>query len=144
MTPCSLRSVRLELIYVRNVNACDPATIGQCGEFHLGWNGNPVGAVSLIGSAPTHAVIGYGIDPEFRNLGLASEAVAAIMRATSDFGLTMLSANCRSDNAASRRLLETAGFTLSSSVPWQANGGDSGLQYMVYDWVAAPLDREPS
>ena len=144
MTPGSLRSARLELIYVPNVNAYDRASTGQCGEFHLGWNGIPVGAVSLIGSTPAHAVIGYGIDPEFRKRGLASEAVAEVMRAAPDFGLSMLSAQCRSDNAASRRLLEKVGFTLASATPWQVNGGDSGLQYMVYNWLAAPLDRDPS
>ena len=142
MTPGSLRSARLDLIYVSNAKASNPDGTGRSGAFQLGWNGKPVGAISLVGSTPTQANIGFGIEPEFRNLGLASEAVAAVMRATPRFGLSMLTAQCRSDNAASRRLLEKVGFELASSSPWQANGGDSSLQYMVYIWVAAPLDRD--
>ena len=135
MTPCSLRSERLELIYVPNLNSSPPGSDQpalKAGEFRLGLNGRSIGAISLVGRGPSHAVIGYSIEPEFCRRGFASEAVAAVLAAAPRFGLSMLTANCRSTNAASRRVLEKTGFALISSVPFTADGSDSAVQYMVY------------
>ena len=135
MTLHSLTSARLQLIYVQNLAPADPAALGRAGEFHLSLGEQPVGALSLIGSLHGQAVIGYEIRLAFRRRGLASEAVGAVMNAAIGFGLTSLSAQCRSDNAASRGVLENNGFTLLSATPWQVNA-DSSLKFMIYQWIA--------
>ena len=136
VTPHSLRSARLALIYVPNANAIEPVASGCCGRFHLGLGGRDAGALSLVGTSADNAVIGYEIKLEFRRQGLATEAVAALMKAARGFGLTLLSAHCRSDNLASLGVLEKNGFELASSTPWQIDG-DSTRHYLVYQWTAA-------
>ena len=136
MIPHSLKSARLKLTYLPNLAPLDPAAEGSAGAFQLSLDREPVGTISLIGSKHGQAVIGYEIHPGFRRRGLASEAVGAVLNAALGFGLTSLSAQCRSDNAASRGVLENNGFTLLSATPWQVNG-DNSLKFMVYQWIAA-------
>ena len=128
--PHSLTSARLRLAYVPNSAA---GLADRSGQFHLGLQGCDIGTVSLVGKTADEATIGYEIAPQFRRQGLASEAVGAVTKAAASFGLSMLSAHCRSDNAASRGVLEHNGFTLTASTPWQVNG-DAALMYMVYQW----------
>ncbi len=131
----SLRSARLTLAFQPKSDALNSTAAGRCGRFHVTFQGRTIGAVSLIGTTPTQAVIGYEIKPELRRRGLAAEAVAALTNAAPGFGLKRLSAHCRSDNTASRGVLEKNGFALVSSAPWQVNG-DSSYQFMVYEWTA--------
>ena len=130
MTPCSLSSARLALDYMANTACSQPGA--DAGEFRLHRNGRPIGTVSLVGNGASQAVVGFRIDLEFQRQGFASEALGAIAAAAPRFGLSVLIANCRSTNAASRRVLEKAGFALISSVPFAATGRDSAVQYMVY------------
>ncbi len=143
----------------------------DCGPFSLVWIPNPlapmttriksgvfemrsgpkcVGSVSFVGTKPPHAVIGYEVLPEFRSRGFASLAVAAVLSVAPDFGFNVLTAQCRSNNAHSRRVLEKTGFTLSSSAPFWTNAPnsakarrstnkrDTSLLFMVYQWIPTP------
>jgi RimJ/RimL family protein N-acetyltransferase len=132
MTPFSLSTARLALEYRPNAASVEPGGLWRCGAFHLAYDRRPAGAVSLVGTSQVAAVIGYTIEPEFRNLGLASEAVGAIIAAAGSFGLTLLSAQCRSDNGPSVRVLEKNGFTLWSSEPFRPHENACAIQYTVY------------
>jgi RimJ/RimL family protein N-acetyltransferase len=75
-----------------------------------------VGAISLESRGRDHLTLGYALAPETWGKGLASEAVEAMVEAA--FSLTdavEIDASTRTENAASRRVLEKAGFEYSSS-----------------------------
>ena len=78
-----------------------------------------IGAVSLEARGEEHHLtLGYALAPEVWGKGLASEAVEAMVEAA--FALTdavELDASSRVENAASRRVLEKAGFQLLGSGP---------------------------
>jgi RimJ/RimL family protein N-acetyltransferase len=138
MTPRSLQSARLRLVFVPNLKTFHPTSLRRGGSFNLTCEGLTAGLLSLVATAPGQAVIGYDIVRAFRGRGLASEAVAAVIAAAPGFGLSVLSASCRSDNSASRRVLEKSGFVLSSSKPFFANGQDDTIRYMVFERSLAP------
>jgi RimJ/RimL family protein N-acetyltransferase len=71
-----------------------------------------VGLLSLTTEPDgTTATIGYGIAPSEEGRGAASEAVAALVAwARGDGRLAALSAETRTDNIASQRVLEKNGF----------------------------------
>jgi RimJ/RimL family protein N-acetyltransferase len=145
MTPSSIQSARLDLVFVPNRAGQTPGlAAGTSGGFRLGWKGRTAGALSLVRTGPGHAVIGYEIAPNFRGMGLASEAVLAIVAAARSFGLTQLSAQCRSNNTASRRVLEKAGFILASAVPFAASGPDASITYMIYQRTVVPAESHAS
>ena len=56
--------------------------------------------------------IGYGLALASRGRGLATEAVVALVEHALGRGATLVRAECDADNAASRRVLERAGFAL--------------------------------
>ncbi len=85
----------------------DGAVIGD-----LGWKGGP-------GPDGT-AEIGYGLAAPYRQRGYGTEAVAAFVEwASRQPSVRRLVAQTRADNLPSRRVLEHAGFTVTSSA-----GGD--------------------
>jgi len=135
MKPHSIRSERLTLVYVPNPRPADGH--GASGFFNIGFDGDFAGFVSLVGSPPLEAVVGYDIKPRFRRLGVATEAVQALIAQASGFGLAGLQAQCRSDNLASRRVLEKSGFELISSLPFRVDGADSPIRHMIYRCVLA-------
>lgn len=143
MTPRSLVSARLVLDFVPNARTFGLACGSRSGAFRLACEGALAGSLSLVGRSGVHADIGYHIAPAFRGRGLASEAVRALIAAAPSFGLTLLSAQCRSDNPASRRVLEKAGFTLSSSSPFGPTGHGASILYMFYHRALAPIETEP-
>jgi RimJ/RimL family protein N-acetyltransferase len=56
--------------------------------------------------------LGYGVHPDFRNQGYASEAARALLRwASEQPGVTRVIAHCDQDNVASQRVVEKAGMT---------------------------------
>jgi RimJ/RimL family protein N-acetyltransferase len=137
LQPHSLQSARLAMTYVPNLKLAHTEPGTSSGAFHLDLEGCHVGTVSLVDQIAQRAVIGYTIAQDYRRRGIASEAVGAVLAAADAFGLTHIAAHCRSDNAASRGVLERNGFTLETSSPWSTNGRDNTLQYMVYQWIAA-------
>jgi RimJ/RimL family protein N-acetyltransferase len=75
-----------------------------------------IGAVSLEGRGLDRLTLGYALAPETWGKGLASEAVEAMVEAA--FSLTNaveLDASSRVENAASRRVLQKAGFQFVGS-----------------------------
>ncbi|MEQ1696488.1 MAG: GNAT family N-acetyltransferase [Hyphomicrobiaceae bacterium] len=125
----------LSLVWIPNLVAPLSNRI-KVGAFEMRCGAKPVGRVSFVGTRPPHAVIGYEVLSEFRGRGFASSAVAAVLAVAPTFGFSVLTAQCRSNNAHSRRVLEKSGFILSSSVPFSTNGRDKSLLFMVYQWIA--------
>jgi GNAT superfamily N-acetyltransferase len=138
MTPQTLTSNRLELVYVADVPTFELTSHGRCGVYHLAYEGQYVGAVSLTGISDGHYEIGYEIDPAFRGKGIASEAVGTVVE---ELGVLLMSAQARCDNLASRRVLEKTGFALASSKLVWPYGERGPLQIMAYRRLAAPQSR---
>ena len=81
---------------------CAGTVIGE-----LGWKGGP--------SPEGTAEIGYGIVPDHRRQGYATEAVAGFVRWAADsVELRRLVAETRDDNLASQKVLAACGFRVSS------------------------------
>ena len=141
MTHLEIDCGPLSLIWIPNLVA--PLSLRtNSGAFEMRCDGQLAGTVSLVGTHPPHAVIGYEVVPEFRGRGFASRAVAAVLQVAPDFGFSVLTAQCRSNNTHSRRVLEKSGFVLSSSAPFWTNAPgstkkrDKTLLFMVYQWIA--------
>ena len=117
------------LTYVPDVPTWELTSHGRCGVYHLKLEGRYVGAVSLTGICDSHCEIGYEVERGYRGQGIASEAVGAVVN---HLDIGMLSAQARSDNVASRRVLEKAGFTLASSKLVWSYGEEAPMQIMAY------------
>ena len=149
MTQPVIECGRLKLVWIPNPNAPLTNRI-KSGVFEMRYGADRVGTVSFVGTRPPHAIIGYEVLPDFRGRGFASSAVAAVLAVAPGLGFSVLTAQCRSNNAHSRRVLEKTGFTLSSSAPFWTNAPgsakvrrstnkrDKSLLFMVYQWIAAP------
>lgn len=133
---------RLELRFTPKAGRPDPGC-GPTGAFYLYYDGKAAGSVSLVATSPHHGRIGYHVAPEFRGRGLGSAAVSLIAETASGWGMDILAAQCRSDNKASRRILEKTGFTLTSSAPFCPNGRDKALLFMVYQRIAPTAESRP-
>lgn len=74
-------------------------------------DGLAVGGVGFKGPPDGTAVeIGYGLAPSARGHGYAVEAVEMLMRIAAGLGMTTIVAETETDNVASQRTLEKAGF----------------------------------
>lgn len=82
--------------FYRITRAADGLAIGG-----IGFKGQPQG-----GSVE----VGYGLAPSARGRGYAAEALAALVTMATDHGLTHVIADTDTDNIASQRTLERAGF----------------------------------
>jgi ribosomal-protein-alanine N-acetyltransferase len=81
----------------------DGTVIGE-----LGWKGGP--------GPDGDAEIGYGLSPAYRRRGYGTEAVAAFAEwASRQPGVRRLVAETLADNVPSRRVLERAGFSITSA-----------------------------
>ena len=129
----------LRLVYVPNP-AQAPFPSGVFEVHHLG---ALVGSVSLVGTSPCEARIGYNIAERYRGRGFATLAVAAVLKTAPSRGLDTLLAQCRSNNVPSRRILERSGFALRSSAPFSTTDRDLTVQFMVYEWFA-PSPQAPN
>ncbi len=96
----------------------------------------PVGWVSLrIGDGPQRVgEIGYSVVREWRGQGVATEAVAAVVREASARGsVARLTAYCMPDNAPSRRVLEKTGFRLRERIGNGAVVGGVPVDVVCYE-----------
>lgn len=75
-------------------------------------DGLAIGGMGFFGPPDeTGAVeIGYGLVPEARNAGLATEAVRALLRVAAEHGVVVVRAETESGNRASQRVLLKTGF----------------------------------
>ena len=76
--------------------------------------------------------IGYGFDPFYHNRGLATEAVAEMVRwALLDDGVEAVIAETANMNVASMRVLQKVGFVITSATDrflyWKIGGEGSSL-----------------
>lgn len=92
--------------------------------------GRSVGDLSFKGLNSNGMVeIGYGIKKEYEGLGYMTEAVTAMARwASEQVGVKYVEAETESDNKASQRVLEKAGFHLNGMI------GIEGPRY-VYEKI---------
>jgi RimJ/RimL family protein N-acetyltransferase len=132
---------RLRLRFVPNGKA--PVRAGLVsGVYHLDFDRQHVGIVSLVETGPGHADIGYGVERAFRGMGLATRAVAAVTASADQLGVAVLHAQTRSNNVPSRRILEKNGFSLRSTAPFGPHAQDSQVAFMVYQWTAVSPERD--
>lgn len=91
-------------------------------------DGVTVGDLSFKGlNADGSAEIGYGVLPEYRGLGYATEAVDALARwALCQSGVCRVEAETESGNRASQRVLEKCGFAPTGVV------GEEGPRFVRF------------
>ena len=91
-------------------------------------DGAHVGDLSFKGFGADGSVeIGYGVSEEYRNRGVATEAVGAAVRwALDQPGVTRVEAETEPGNKASQRVLEKCGFVPTGTV------GEEGPRFTVY------------
>ncbi|MBQ6164131.1 MAG: GNAT family N-acetyltransferase [Clostridia bacterium] len=91
-------------------------------------DGAHVGDLSFKGFGADGSVeIGYGVSEEYRNRGVATEAVGAAVRwALDQPGVTRVEAETEPGNKASQRVLEKCGFVPTGTV------GEEGPRFAVY------------
>ena len=129
VSPCG----RLALVYAANRAAPSRPT----GRFSVQRCGLIIGSVSLVTTPAGETSIGYEIAHDHRRLGYGGSAVGTVIAAARAWGLTSFHAQCRSDNVASRRLLERAGFKLVSSVPFAHAGAKGTGSFLRLAYSAA-------
>ena len=76
-------------------------------------DGRAIGGIGFKG-APVDAVleVGYGLAPSARGHGYGAEALRALLGAVLELGVKTVRADTTSDNVASQRTLERAGFRI--------------------------------
>jgi RimJ/RimL family protein N-acetyltransferase len=112
----TLTTPRLRLTYEPDVETFGGDLDSRCGVYYLSHANYPLGALSLTHISRECGEIGYEIEDDWRGQGFASEAVAAVVAASSaDHGFTMLIAQAWAENFASRRVLEKNGFVMVSA-----------------------------
>ena len=76
-----------------------------------------LGRVGLRRGEPGLAEIGYWVDPQARNRGIATTAVrAACQWAVTTAGIELIEWRCQAGNVASRRVAEKAGFLFEGTL----------------------------
>ena len=74
-------------------------------------DGQAIGGIGFKGQPDDGCVgVGYGLAPSARGNGYAAEALTALLTVAAEHGLTRVIADTTSDNIASQRTLEHAGF----------------------------------
>jgi RimJ/RimL family protein N-acetyltransferase len=81
--------------------------------------------------------IGYWVAAEARGRGVATRAVRLLARwAHDELGLTRIEIHTHTDNLASRRVAEKAGFRDTGELTGAPRGGVEEPVYAVYAWIA--------
>ncbi len=96
----------------------------------------------------TQAVLGWVLDPAYAGRGLATEAVATLLRLCfEDLGLRRVVADCFADNVTSWRLMERLGmrreaYTKAESLH-RSRGWLDGMSYalLAEEWLAGRRPR---
>ncbi|MEU4556444.1 GNAT family N-acetyltransferase [Micromonospora violae] len=74
-------------------------------------DGKAIGGIGFKGRPDNGRIeVGYGLAPSARGNGYAAEALAALLSLATEHGLSRVVAETTSDNIASQRTLERAGF----------------------------------
>lgn len=95
----------------------------------------PIGWVSLriAGNDASAGEVGYSIVRDFRGRGVATEAVRLLVgEAFERAGLSRLNAYCVPENAASRRVLENAGFFCDGTMPHGATVSGHPVDVLIH------------
>ena len=125
-----LTTPRLHLTYEPDIETLDWIGGGRCGVYYLWCEAKSAGAISMTSVSKASGEIGYELDPEYRGIGFATEALAAVVDAAPErHGFTVLSAQAYADNVASLRVLEKTGFArVGSKLVWsQSRRGAVGV-----------------
>lgn len=93
--------------------------VGNCGFPHLDLRRNT-------------AEVNYYVAPQHRGLGLATEALKALMEfGSEELGLTEIQARCAADNVQSERVMQKAGMRFKRSLR-SASSGEGGREERLY------------
>lgn len=93
-------------------------------------DGKAIGGIGFKGQPNNGCVeVGYGLAPSARGNGYAAEALAALLNAAADHGLSRVVADTDKSNLASQRTLQRAGFH---------QVGSNGDLYTYEILIAAP------
>jgi len=137
-----LTTDRLILSYEPDIETLDWIGGGRCGVYYLWLGSTSAGAISMTSTSSACGEIGYEMEPEYRGLGYATEALAAVVGIANQFHrFTLLSARAYAGNTASRRVLEKTGFTpVSSKLEWcdLASEPVSIIKYRRVDMASPP------
>lgn len=121
-----LTTSRLIISYEPDVETLDWIGGGRCGVYFLWYGSTTAGAISVTSTSGTCGEIGYEMEPEYRNLGFATEALEAVIQTARDrHGFSLLAARAFANNTASRRVLEKTGFVpVSAKLEWSDTAGE--------------------
>jgi len=110
------------------------------------WSGGFAGQISLRWQPGTDELpqtclghIGYGVIPEKRGLGLATRALAAMLKQAKRVGLKTVELTCTPDNTASRRVIERNGGIFVEQFRAPASLGGHPTQRFKID--LSPVDK---
>lgn len=120
-----LETARLHLTYEPDIETLEWIGGGRCGVYYLWHELKSAGAISMTSVSRTNGEIGYELEQGYHGIGLATEALAAVVEAARDHhGFTVLSAQAYAENVASRRVLEKTGFLpVSARLNWCEGAG---------------------
>ncbi|MFC9247550.1 GNAT family N-acetyltransferase [Streptomyces sp. NPDC057136] len=106
----------------------DPRPFGSF-EISRRENGQVIGGMGFHGVPDEHGqvTIGYGLAPEARGMGYASEALRALLEFARSQGVASVKADANLDNIASHRVMTAAGMRLV--------GVDDQLHHYLVDWT---------
>lgn len=124
-------TARLHITYEADIETLEWIGGGRCGVYYLWQDRQLAGAISMTSLSRSNGEIGYRLEPDYRGLGLATEAVSAVVARAHDFhGFSMLSARARGSNIASHRVLLKAGFArVASRLTWARYGAEAIIVY---------------
>jgi RimJ/RimL family protein N-acetyltransferase len=115
-------------------------TTGEGWSLAITFEGKPVGCGTLMLRRPAIADLGYWLVERARGQGIGVRAVGLLVDwALRRPGIEAVEAFVAEDNAASRRLLERLGFTLTGSRRHRVN--DVNAKLLVYRLAPERVDR---
>lgn len=128
-----LTTSRLYLTYEPDIETLEWIGGGRCGVYYMWQDQKSAGAISMTSVSKANGEIGYEMEPGYHGLGLATEALAAVIDVAHErHGFTVLSAQAYAENTASRRVLQKTGFRpVSTRLNWCDSAGHP-LQVIKY------------
>ncbi|MEV6950543.1 GNAT family protein [Streptomyces sp. NPDC051183] len=122
---------------LRHLETCeahgDPAPFGAY-EIRRREDGRAIGGLGFHGPPDQDGTltVGYGLVPEVRGLGYATEALRALLFLARAYGVTRVEGDTDHGNTASQRVMTAAGMRLV--------GEDERLKYYAVDWPDQAVD----
>lgn len=116
-------------------NTGDPRPFGNF-EIRRRADGQAIGGIGFHGPADENGsvTIGYGLSPEARGQGYASEALRALLQFARARGVTCVKGDTEHDNLASQHVMTAAGM--------RPVGEDEHVRYFEITWTDATTNPD--